>query len=142
MSLIDQMDKPALIEYLQNRITNFFPGHLGIEIVDVGSGFLAAQLSVQPFHMAPNGYLHAGSVITLADTSSGSGCSCHLPDEAKNFTTLELKSNFLRTTNSGIVHCMAKMAHGGRRTQIWDATVTDDQGRTMALFRCTQMILY
>ena len=93
-------------------------------------------------HMATNGYLHAGAVVTLADTSCGFGCISHLPEGATNFTTIELKSNFLRTTTRGTIRSEAKLVHAGRRTQVWDATVTDEEGRTLALFRCTQMLIY
>ena len=93
--------------------------------------------------MAPNGFLHAGSVITLADTSAGYGCIANLPEEATGFTTIELKSNHLGTTLDGTLDCVARPVHLGRTTQVWDATVTHrESGKTLALFRCTQMILY
>jgi len=96
-----------------------------------------------PHLLAANGYLHAGSVVTLADTASGYGCIANLPEGAANFTTIELKSNHLGTARDGVITCTAKVAHKGRTTQVWDATVTDKtSGRTIALFRCTQMILY
>jgi uncharacterized protein (TIGR00369 family) len=93
--------------------------------------------------MAPNGFLHAGSVVTLADSCSGYGCVNSLPQGAAGFTTIELKSNFLGTARAGRVECVAKLVHGGKTTQVWDATVVSvENGKTMALFRCTQMILY
>ena len=93
--------------------------------------------------MAPNGFLHAGSVVTLADTTEGYGCSAHLPAGASGFTTIELKSNHLGTALEGTISCTAKPAHLGKNTQVWDAVVTHrETGKTIALFRCTQMILY
>ena len=93
--------------------------------------------------MAPNGFLHAASVIALADSACGYGCIISKPDTAIGFTTIELKSNFLGTARDGGVACEAKLVHGGKTTQVWDAVVTNEQsGKTMALFRCTQMILY
>jgi uncharacterized protein (TIGR00369 family) len=66
-----------------------------------------------------------------------------LPEDAEGFTTIELKSNFLGTKQTGSIECEARMAHGGRNTQVWDAVVIDaDSNKTLALFRCTQMILY
>jgi uncharacterized protein (TIGR00369 family) len=93
-------------------------------------------------HMAPNGYLHAAAIVGLADTACGYGCILRLPDGGIGFTTIELKTNFLRTANAGTIACEATLVHGGRTTQIWDAVVTDEQERTLALFRCTQLILY
>jgi 1,4-dihydroxy-2-naphthoyl-CoA hydrolase len=91
---------------------------------------------------APNGFLHAGSVVTLADTACGYGCSAHLPAGAKGFTTIELKSNHLGTTLEGTIEVDAQAVHMGRTTHVWDATVKHrETGKTIALFRCTQMIL-
>jgi uncharacterized protein (TIGR00369 family) len=119
------------------------PGHLGVVVTHAEPGALRAEITVQRGHMAPNGYLHAGTLVTLADTSCGYGCLGSLPAGATNFTTIELKSNFLGTTREGTIDCAATMVHGGRTTQVWDAVVTHrETGRTLALFRCTQMVLY
>jgi uncharacterized protein (TIGR00369 family) len=131
------------LDAFNQRSAGGLPGHLGIRIVAIGDGTLTAELEVLPHLLAANGYLHAGSVVTLADTASGYGCIANLPEGAANFTTIELKSNHLGTARDGVITCTAKVAHKGRTTQVWDATVTDKtSGRTIALFRCTQMILY
>jgi uncharacterized protein (TIGR00369 family) len=66
-----------------------------------------------------------------------------LPDGADGFTTVELKTNHLGTTRDGTITCQARVVHAGRTTQVWDAEVKHrESGRTLALFRCTQMILY
>ncbi len=119
------------------------PGYLGIQIKGMDGDTVSAELPVQKFLMAPNGFLHAGSVVTLADTCCGYGCVASLPEGAQGFTTIELKSNHLGTARDGVVECKATMVHGGRTTQVWDAVVSHkDTGKTMAMFRCTQMILY
>ena len=118
-----------------------FPGLLGIEFVEPGDGYLRARLAVEEKHMAPNGYLHAGTVVGFADSVAGYGCMLNLPDGATGFTTIELKTNFLRSAREGTIECEAWMVHGGRTTQLWDATVNDADGKTLALFRCTQLVL-
>jgi uncharacterized protein (TIGR00369 family) len=119
------------------------PGHLGIAIVDMALREVHAELSVRTELMAPNGFLHAGTIVTLADTAAGCGCAHHLPDDASGFTTIELKSNHLATARDGTLDCVARAVHIGRTTQVWDATVTHrESGKTLALFRCTQMVLY
>ena len=123
--------------------TDSLPGHLGIVITHVGPSEVKSELPVRQALMAPNGFLHAGSVVTLADTSSGYGCLANLPAGASGFTTIELKSNHLGTARDGTIDCTAKAAHLGRTTQVWDAVVTHrESGKTIALFRCTQLILY
>jgi uncharacterized protein (TIGR00369 family) len=119
------------------------PAYLGIVITRSDPDLLLAELPVRAELMAPNGFLHAGSLVTLADTLAGYGCVRNLPDGASGFTTLELKSNHLGTVREGTVVCEARPAHLGRTTQVWDATVSSrETGRTLALFRCTQMLLY
>ena len=92
---------------------------------------------------APHGYLHGGAVVALADTACGYGCVASLPEGATGFTTIELKANYLGTVQDGPVVADARLVHGGHRTQVWDAVVTGGtRGRRIALFRCTQLILW
>ena len=127
-----------------NRIgVGKLPGLLGILITQVSGSEVRAELAVSEMHMAPNGFLHAGTVVTLADTCAGYGCVANLPAGATGFTTIELKSNHLSTAREGTIEGSAKAVHLGKTTQVWDAIVTHrETGKTLALFRCTQMILY
>ena len=121
----------------------YLPGLLGVEIVTVNKEFVESRMMVRREVMAPNGFLHAASVIALADTSCGYGCLATLPEGAKGFTTIELKSNFLGTALEGHIGCRATPIHLGRTTQVWDALVTNEAtGAKIALFRCTQMVLW
>ena len=117
------------------------PGYLGVEIVTAEHGRVDSQMELREHHFAPHGYLHAASVIALADTSRGYGCIVSLPDGGTGFTTIELKTNFLRTAREGTITCEARLVHGGRTTQVWDAHVRTPDGRPMAEFRCTQFVL-
>lgn len=131
------------LDNFNQRSKGKLPEHMAIRFTSVQEGELQAEIEIQPFHLAPNGYLHAGSVVTLADTACGYGCLAHLPQGAENFTTIELKSNHLGTAREGVVAVTAKPVHLGRTTQVWDATVIHkDTGKTIALFRCTQMVLW
>ncbi len=131
------------LDQLKRRGTGFLPGYMGIVITGLAENELRAELTVQRHHIAPNGYLHAGTVVTLADTACGYGCVAHLPKGANGFTTIELKSNFLGTAREGAIDCVATAAHLGRTTQLWDAVIRHrESGKTIALFRCTQLVLY
>ena len=128
---------------LNERRLGALPELIGFRVMALELGLLVAELDIRPELLAPNGFLHAATVIGLADTACGFGCIAHMPKGAENFTTVELKSNFLGTAREGTIACVAKPAHLGNTTQVWDATVTrHDDGRTIALFRCTQMILW
>jgi uncharacterized protein (TIGR00369 family) len=126
-----------------SRGSGHLPGLVGVEIIEVSEGRVESRLQVRPDLLAPNGFLHAATVIALADTSAGYGTIAHLPPGASGFTTIELKSNFLGTVLEGEIRCSATAAHMGRTTQVWDAVVTAAAtGKTLALFRCSQLILW
>lgn len=130
-------------EQFNQRGAGHLPGGLGMVVTKVAGCEVHSELPVTPTLLAPNGYLYAGSIVTLADTSSGYGCVANLPEGATGFTTIELKSNHLGTARDGTIDCVARAAHLGRTTQVWDAVITHrETGKTIALFRCTQMILY
>ncbi|WP_412029058.1 PaaI family thioesterase [Deinococcus yunweiensis] len=117
------------------------PGLIGIVFTHVERGLIRAELTVRDELLAPNGFLHAASVVALADTACGYGTRLLLPEGA-GFTTIELKSNHLGTARSGTITCEARAVHAGRTTQVWDAEVRDPAGKVMALFRCTQAVLH
>lgn len=128
---------------LTERQKGHLPDHMGLEWLEARPGHVRGRFAVKQHHMAPNGFLHAASVIALADSACGYGCVISKPEAAIGFTTIELKSNFLGTVREGAVTAEARLVHGGRTTQVWDAVVTDEaKGGTIALFRCTQMLLY
>jgi 1,4-dihydroxy-2-naphthoyl-CoA hydrolase len=133
----------SILDQLNERGVGTLPGLIGIEVLKAEKGRLESRLVLREELMAPNGYLHAATIVALADTSCGYGTFVNLPEGAEGFTTVELKSNFLGTKREGVIGCEAQMVHGGGATQVWDATVYDEEsGRTLALFRCTQMVLY
>ena len=128
---------------LNEKGSEYLPGFLGIEMVELQPGTLSSRMAVKKLHFAPNDFLHAASVVALADTTCGYATMAHLPAGAESFTTIELKSNHLGTVREGSIACVATAQHLGRNTQVWDAVVTDAAtGKKIALFRCTQMILW
>jgi uncharacterized protein (TIGR00369 family) len=129
------------VDQLNARAAGRLAGLMGIEFLSVEKGRLTSHLIIRPELMAANGYLHSATVIALADSTAGFGTITHLPDGESNFTTLELKTNFLGSARDGRILCEARAAHLGRTTHVWDATVTTPEGKTLALFRCTQMLL-
>jgi uncharacterized protein (TIGR00369 family) len=131
------------IDQLNARSQGTLPGLIGIEFLSAEPGRLTSRLALRPELLAPNGYLHAATIIALADTTCGYGTFTDLPDGANNFTTIELKSNFLSTAREGSIACVGRRVHSGGTTQVWDAEVTDEtSGKTITLFRCTQLMLY
>lgn len=136
-----------MTEQIDQKLTDIgqglLPGLLGIVVLSVTPEASVMRMPVERKLLAPNGYLHAAAVVGLADTAAGYGTIASLPKGAKGFTTIELKSNFTGTAREGTLLCHATPTHRGRMTQVWDAKVTHEQsGKTIAHFRCTQMILF
>ncbi len=128
---------------IDNAFANSLPGLLGLEFGETKHGLVRGRMVVKPHHMAPNGFLHAASVIALADSACGRGAMVSRPEGAIGFTTIELKTNFLGTAKDGSIEVEARLMHGGRLTQVWDAEVRrEGDAKAIALFRCTQMLLY
>jgi 1,4-dihydroxy-2-naphthoyl-CoA hydrolase len=131
------------VELLNQRGSEYLPGFLGIEMLELKANSLHSRMPIKKLHFAPNDFLHAASIVALADTTCGYATMAHLPDGAQSFTTIELKSNHLATVKEGGILCLASAQHLGRSIQVWDAVVTDEAtGRKIALFRCSQMILW
>jgi uncharacterized protein (TIGR00369 family) len=116
------------------------PDLLGIELEHVDATTVTARLAIRSELLAPTGYLHAATLVALADSACGYGTLAGLPDTTTGFTTIELKANLLATADHGILLCQAQRRHGGATTQVWDAEVSCHQ-RVLALFRYTQLIL-
>ena len=133
----------STLDELNERGIGTLPGLIGLTILEAEERKISSRLDLREELMAPNGYLHAATVVAIADTSCGYGTFVNLPEGAQSFTTIELKCNFVGTKRGGAIGCEAKLVHGGRTTQVWDATVSDEESsKPIALFRCTQMILY
>lgn len=140
---MSELRSDVSIADLNERGGEYLPGYLGIEVLSIAAGTLSSRMPVKKLHFAPNNFLHAASIVALADTSCGYATIAHLPEGAQSFTTIELKSNHLGTVKDGSIACVATAQHLGRTTQVWDAVVSDEAtGRKIALFRCTQMILW
>jgi uncharacterized protein (TIGR00369 family) len=128
---------------LEAEQSGSLPGLLGFEWLRLERGTIEGRFEVKSHHLSPTGFLHAASVVALADSACGFGCQHALPEGATGFTTAEPKAHFLGTSRQGGVRCIARLVHGGRTTQVWDAEVKrESDGKTIALFRCTQILLH
>ena len=138
-----KIDVPTTLEEWNARGQDYLPGHLAMQFLEVGADLVRAQLTVRNQVLSWNGFLHAGTVTSLADTCCGYGTLSALPDGADAFTTVDLQVNFLGTALKGLVTCEARPLHRGRSTQIWDAQVMNaETAKTIAHFRCTQLVLW
>ena len=130
-------------EYFDDNAIDKLPGLLGLKVRKVGRGSMELQLDVEEKHLTINGYLHAGTIVTLADTSACNGCLANLPDRATGFRTIELKCHLIDTIISGRIKCDSRCIHAGDTTQVWESIVRETvTNKLIATFTCTQLILY
>ncbi len=134
---------PQTLEQWKAVGDSYLPGYLGMRFETVEPDQVVARMEVRQALAAWNGFLHAGSIVALADSCCGYGTVASLPGGASGFTTIELKSNFFSTARDGFIVCTARPLHKGRSTQVWDAQIKrESDGGNIAQFRCTQMILW
>ncbi|MET1002744.1 MAG: PaaI family thioesterase [Acidimicrobiia bacterium] len=120
------------------------PGLLGVVFDTCTADEVVGHIDVSGPLIAGTGFLFAPAIIALADTLAAAGTGEHVDFDAnESFTTIELKCNFLGSAREGervVGRCVP--VHVGRSTHVWDVTVTNETtGRTIALFRNTQMVL-
>lgn len=131
------------VDQLNQRAAGYFPGYLGIAFISADPAAVRLECPVRPELMAPNGFLHGGAVVSIADTCAGFACYLNLPKRATGYTTVELKNNFVGTATAGTIECVATAVHLGRSTHVWDVVVSHrESSNVIAMFRCTQLILY
>ena len=138
-----KIDVPNTLDEWNARGSDFLPGHLEMTFDEVAVSIVRARMRVKTAVLSWNGFLHAGSIVSLADTCCGYGTLCSLPGGADGFTTLDLTTNFVSTALDGEVTCYAHPLHQGRTTQVWDARVVHETtNKLIACFRCTQLVLW
>ena len=135
---------PFTLEAAHDRLgRNPLAAWIGFQLDELEPGWVAAHMVVDPArHIAPNGFLHAGVSLVLADITCGLGSFALLRSPGESITTIELKSNHLGTATSGLLICKATARHAGANTHVWDADViAEATGKPIMIFRCTQMVL-
>lgn len=137
-----ERDATDRVRDLNDFFADRVPGMFGIEITSCDDVGCEGRLTVSEKLIAGTGFLFAPVVVGLADILCAFGTSPHLPEGA-SFTTVELKTNFFASAKvDEVVVGVARPVHVGRTTIVWDCTVTNEtSGRTMALFRNTQLVL-
>ena len=144
------VDPRTLIEQSMDTSEEFKPhgqgylfDHLGMTFAFTPSGVANGLLTLERHHFSWKGRVHAGTLFALADSCAGFGCMRSLPEGATGFATLETKTNFVATTDGGVIKAVAKAMHLGQSTQIWDVEITSEKDqKTLAWFRCTQVIMW
>lgn len=113
---------------------------LGMRVVGAQAAYARIAMPITDGHRQYAGLVHAAAIAALADTAVGVGTLASLP-LTKQFTTIELKINYLRAARTGTLHAEARLLHGGRTTQVWEADVRDDENRSVSRSLHTQLVI-
>jgi uncharacterized protein (TIGR00369 family) len=113
---------------------------LGLRLVSVADGEVVFEMEVKPEHANPMGSMQGGVICALADAAMGLAYATLL-DEGETFTTLELKTNYLRQVDEGTLVATGRVLHGGRTIGLTSCDVVDGEGRTIAHATSTCMTL-
>lgn len=123
------------------RMRGLFPELLGMRLLSVESDLLVGELDVRRELCTMPGLMHGGAIMAFADTLGALATMANLDDESGT-TTIESKTNFFRGGREGsTVRGETRPLHRGRRTQVWQTTVTDVDGKLVAQVTQTQMVL-
>ena len=114
---------------------------LGIEIVNLQKGYVKATMPVDERTRQPLGYLHGGASVALAETVASVGAFQLIDPEKEICFGLEINANHIRTKKEGIVTAEGTVLHKGRRTQVWEVKITDEDGKLICISRCTIAVI-
>jgi 1,4-dihydroxy-2-naphthoyl-CoA hydrolase len=115
--------------------------HLGIEFIEVGDDFLRARMPVDQRTKQPYGLLHGGSSALLAETLASVAANMCVEKEGQQAVGLELNCNHVRAVTQGMVTGTARPVHIGRKTQVWDIRIEEENGKLCCVSRLTLAVI-
>lgn len=120
---------------LEENYTSSLAGTLGIELLSVKRGELTARMPVDQRTKQPFGILHGGASVALAETLASIGG--WILAEQKRVVGLEINANHVRSASSGFVLGTARVIHHGKRTQVWEVKISNEEEKLVCISRCT-----
>ncbi len=114
---------------------------LGIEIVEATKERVVARMPVGPRVHQPFGLLHGGASVALAETVASTAAWMNVDQASEIVVGIEINANHLRAKRDGVVTATASPLHVGRRTQVWDVRIADEEGRVVCASRCTLAVV-
>ena len=134
-------DKQTLLERVNNFRSNTLMETLGIEYTDVGDDFLVAKMPVTPAVHQPDGVLHGGATVALAESVGSAAAIVFLDSERYFIRGIEISANHVKSVRDGFVFAKATILHKGRTTQLWDIKVRDEQDTLISSIKLTTIAI-
>jgi 1,4-dihydroxy-2-naphthoyl-CoA hydrolase len=115
--------------------------HLGIEFTEIGPDYLRGRMPVNDHTHQPDGILHGGASVALAETLGSVAATLVLDQSKYRCVGQEINANHIRAIASGFVIGTARPAHLGRRSHVWEIRITDEQDKLVCISRLTMAVL-
>ncbi|MCL4675201.1 MAG: hotdog fold thioesterase [Pararhodobacter sp.] len=114
---------------------------LGIEIVEIGPDYLVGRMPVDARTRQPAGILHGGASVLLAETLASWAGYFVLDSRVQSVVGQEINANHLRPATSGWVTGTTRPVHLGRRSQVWETRIHDEDGKLVCISRMTMAVI-
>lgn len=129
------------LESLNRLSENTLAEHLGIEFTEIGPDFLTARMPVDRRTHQPYGLLHGGASVALAETLGSVAAHCCIDIEKQFCVGLEINANHIKSVRMGYVNGTAKPLHIGKRTQVWEIRIVNEQAELVCISRITMAVI-
>lgn len=131
----------ASVDELNELSNHTMVSHLGIEFTEIGDDYLRAKMPVDHYTQQPDGLLHGGASVTLAETLGSVAGNLCIDRSKKMCVGLDINANHIRSTRSGSVSGITKAIHIGVSTQIWEIRITNEKNSLICVARLTLVVL-
>jgi 1,4-dihydroxy-2-naphthoyl-CoA hydrolase len=133
---------PGLTPESLNKLSaNTMVSHLGIEFTVVGDDFIEAKMPVDARTQQPLGLLHGGASVTLAETLGSVAATCCVDHESQYCVGLDINANHVKSAKNGYVFGTTRPIHIGKRTQVWEIRIVNEQKELICISRITMAVI-
>ncbi len=129
------------LESLNKLSENTMVSHLGIEFTQIGDDYIEAKMPVDSRTRQPLGLLHGGASVVLAETLGSVAASFCVNPETQYCVGLEVNANHIKRAKSGYVFGVTKAIHIGKRTQVWEIRIVNEQKELICISRITMAVI-
>ena len=131
---------PNIVELVNGGLGGFNEA-MGLRFVKIEPNEFVCELEVSSVHTQPYGLVHGGVYAGMIESACSTAAALNVRDEGKSAVGLENATTFLRAVRSGVLTCTARSLLRGRRSQVWEATVSDNKGRLAAKGKVRMIVL-
>lgn len=135
------MSEKRILHLLNISSKNTLMETLGIVYTEIGVDYLVATMPVNEKVLQPNGLLHGGASVALAETLGGAASNLFIDDEKYEIRGIEITANHLRSKKDGVVKAIARMVNQGKILHLWEIRIEDEEGNLITLCKLSNIVL-